>query len=320
MLYRYAFPLSLTSTESITMPNTPEKNLAPLPAGKYGISTNPATKRRHQANAGKTGLEAERVRALGALRNQRSKKRKAAEQMQETKFVSRAEKKRWIDEYVEKETEPFRRRVAEAEEAIRAAKHERPATDKTHSATETPKPTFEEMLRTIGDDLNDIDDEEGDLKGQGKNLDSEGEDEEDEDEEDGSDEDEGEDEDDDSHSVLGKMNETRLERVSNLLARRQFREQVTMPGWEEAEKFFKERDKKHNTANLVIPAIIDPRTKGGEHLTPTLMDSLCEARAQSEKPEQPRSLQSVGNDREMMRSEDQVYEITFLKFKLSANQ
>jgi hypothetical protein len=50
------------------MVNAPKKNFSSLPGGKYGKSTNQSTHRRHQANGGKIGLEAERVRALGALR------------------------------------------------------------------------------------------------------------------------------------------------------------------------------------------------------------------------------------------------------------
>jgi len=62
------------------MVNAPKKNFSPLPAGKYGKSTKCSPQRHHQANEGKSGLEAERVRALGALRSLRSKKKLAAKQ------------------------------------------------------------------------------------------------------------------------------------------------------------------------------------------------------------------------------------------------
>jgi hypothetical protein len=61
------------------MVNATKKNFSPLPAGKYGKSTKHSTRRRHQANEGKSGLVAERVQALGALRSFRSKKKLAAE-------------------------------------------------------------------------------------------------------------------------------------------------------------------------------------------------------------------------------------------------
>jgi hypothetical protein len=61
------------------MVNALKKNLSPLLAGKYGKSTKHSTRRRHQANKVKSGLEAERVRALEALRSLGCKKKLAAE-------------------------------------------------------------------------------------------------------------------------------------------------------------------------------------------------------------------------------------------------
>jgi len=61
------------------MVNAPKKNFSPLPEGKYGKSTTHSTQRRHQANKGNSGFEAERVEVLGALRSLRSKKKLAAE-------------------------------------------------------------------------------------------------------------------------------------------------------------------------------------------------------------------------------------------------
>ena len=74
------------------MVNAPKKNVLPLSAGKYGKSTKQSTQRGHQANEGKSGLQAERVRAFGALRSFRSKKKLAVEKRQETHFLSNEEK------------------------------------------------------------------------------------------------------------------------------------------------------------------------------------------------------------------------------------
>jgi len=76
------------------MVNAPKKNFSPLPAGRYGKSTQRSTQRHHHANEGKSGLEAERVRALGALGSLRSKKKLAAEKRQETHFLSSEEKEK----------------------------------------------------------------------------------------------------------------------------------------------------------------------------------------------------------------------------------
>jgi hypothetical protein len=78
-----------------------EMNVSPLRPGKYGKSTNQSTQRRHQANEGKSGLEAERVRVLGALRPLRTKKRLVVENRRETHFSSNEENEKWIKIYVE---------------------------------------------------------------------------------------------------------------------------------------------------------------------------------------------------------------------------
>jgi hypothetical protein len=74
--------------------NAPKKNFTSLPVGRYGKSTKLSTQRRHQANEGKSGVEAERIRALGALRSLRSKKTLAAEKRRETYFLSIEEKEK----------------------------------------------------------------------------------------------------------------------------------------------------------------------------------------------------------------------------------
>jgi hypothetical protein len=52
----------------------------------------------------KNGLEAERIRALGALCSVRSKKKLAAEKRRETHILSNEDKEKWIEDYVERET------------------------------------------------------------------------------------------------------------------------------------------------------------------------------------------------------------------------
>jgi len=83
-------PTSRPTTRSgqTTMVNAPNDNVSPVPAGKYGKLTKRSTQRRHQANEGKSGLEAERVRAVGALGSLQSKQKLAAEKQRETHFIS----------------------------------------------------------------------------------------------------------------------------------------------------------------------------------------------------------------------------------------
>jgi hypothetical protein len=85
-----------TKYRQSTMVNAPTKNYSPLPACIYGKSKKPSTQRHHQPNQGMIGLDAERVRALGALRSLRSKKKLAADKRWETQFLSNEEKEQWL--------------------------------------------------------------------------------------------------------------------------------------------------------------------------------------------------------------------------------
>jgi hypothetical protein len=100
------------------MVNAPKKIFSPLVAGRYSQTTKLSTQQHHHTNEGKSSLEAERVRALGALRSLRSKKKLAAEKRCEMHFLSIEEKEKWIEDYVERETAGARKRVEDAEAAV----------------------------------------------------------------------------------------------------------------------------------------------------------------------------------------------------------
>jgi len=76
------------------MVNDPKKNFSRLPAGRYGKSKKRSTQLRHQVNEGKSGFEAERIRAVGASRNLRSKKKLVAEKRRQTHFLNNEEKEK----------------------------------------------------------------------------------------------------------------------------------------------------------------------------------------------------------------------------------
>jgi len=99
-------PTSRPTTRSThdTMVNAPKKNFSPLPVGKYGKLTKKSTRQHHQTNEGKCGLEAERVRALGALRSLRSRKKLLAGKREKMQCLSNEEKEKWIVDNVERET------------------------------------------------------------------------------------------------------------------------------------------------------------------------------------------------------------------------
>jgi len=102
IVHNLQHPTSRLTTQSTqtTMVNAPKKNFSPLPAGRNGKSTNRSTLQLHQANEGKSGFEAKRVRALGALCGLRSKKKLAAEKRRPTDFLCNEEKEKWIEDFL----------------------------------------------------------------------------------------------------------------------------------------------------------------------------------------------------------------------------
>ena len=155
------------------MVNALIKKLSPLPAGKYGKSTKMSTHRSHHSNEAKSGLEAERVRALGALRSLRSKQKLSAEKRQEMHFLSNDEKENWIKDYVERETAVARKRVQYAETAMMQKLNDMTNGENVGGTTGKPEKTFEEMLNAIGHSLSDLasSDEEQDVEDEEYNED-----------------------------------------------------------------------------------------------------------------------------------------------------
>jgi len=101
------------------MRNAQNKILSPVPAGKYGKLTKCSIWRRHRAKDGKSGLEPDRVRALGTLHSYRYNKKLVAGKQWESHLVSNDEKEKWIEDYVDRETAVARQRVEDAETAIK---------------------------------------------------------------------------------------------------------------------------------------------------------------------------------------------------------
>jgi hypothetical protein len=63
IVHHLQYPTSRQTTQStkITIVNGLNKHFAPLLAGRYGKSTQRSTQQCHQANEGKSGVEAERI-------------------------------------------------------------------------------------------------------------------------------------------------------------------------------------------------------------------------------------------------------------------
>jgi len=224
------------------MVNAQKKNFSPLPAGRNGKSTKRSTQRRHQANEGKSGFEAERVRALGALRSLRSKKNLAAEKRWETHFLSNKEKEKWIEDYVERETAGARKWFEDAEAAVHQEQDDMMHAELRGLTSRQPEKTFEEMLLPIGDSLSDLassDDGE------------DGEDEDDEETEQGK-----LSEDDEPGWVMGTISKTVPQRMEIFWQKQMMLDDLTQPGWEDAADYFRGQDTKYGTSELKVPSVV----------------------------------------------------------------
>jgi hypothetical protein len=208
------------------MVNPPKKNFSPLMAGRHGKSTKQSTQRHHHANEGKSGLEAERGRSLGALHSLRSKKKLAAEKRRETHFLSHEEKEKWIEDYVERETAGARKRVEDAEAAVQQEEDNMTHAEIVGLMSREPEKTFEEMLVAIGDSL-------GDLASSDDGED--GEDEDDEETEQGKLSD-----DDEPGWVMGTITKMVQQRMESFRQKQMKLDELTQPGWENAADYFRE--------------------------------------------------------------------------------
>jgi len=247
------------------MVNAPKKNFSPLLAGRYGKSTKRSTQWRHQGNEGKSGLEAERVRALGALRSMRSKMKLAVEKRRETHFLSNEENEKWIEHDIERETAGARQRVENAEAAVQQEQDDMTHAEIAGLTSREPQKTFEEMLVAIGDSLSDLASSD------------DGEDEEDADDEET---DQGKLSDDDKAGwVMGTITKTVQLGMESCRQKQMMLDKLTQPGCEDAADYFGEPDTKHGVSELRVPSVVQLQTND-DALTPLpttfgeLMESL----------------------------------------------
>jgi hypothetical protein len=195
------------------------KNLSPHPAGKYRKSTKHSTRRRHQANKGKTGLEAERVRALGALCSLGSQKKLVAEKRREPHFLSNEEREKWIEDFVERETAVARKRDQDAKTAMMQEQEHMENVEKGRSTTTKTEITFEEMLNAISDSLSDLASSDDEADGEDEDVEEE---------------DTGHDklsEDDERRWVMGTISNTVQHRMESFRQKQLRLDELTQLGW-----------------------------------------------------------------------------------------
>jgi len=138
------------------MVNVLKKNFLKLLVDRYSKSTKRSTQRRHQTKAGKGSLEAERIRALGALHSLRSKKKIVAETRRETHFLSNEEIEKSIEDYGERETAGARQRVEDAEAAVQQEQGHMVHTEIAGLTSREPEQTCVEMMAAIGNRLSNL--------------------------------------------------------------------------------------------------------------------------------------------------------------------
>jgi hypothetical protein len=265
-----------TNSTKITMVNAPNQNFSPLPVARYGKSKKQSTQRRHHANEGKSGLVAERIRALGALRSLKSKKKLAADKLRETQFLSIEEKEKCIEDYVKRETAGARKRVEDEESADQQEQHDMTQAEIAGLTSRAPEKRFEEMPVAIGDSLSDLASSD--------------------DGEDGEEEDDGEteqgnlSEDDEPGWVMGTITNTVQQRMERFRQKQMKLDELTQPGWEDAAGYFREREKMYGTIQLKVRAIVQPQTMEDAPAPPPatfgeLMESLDIVPGISQRPQ-----------------------------------
>jgi hypothetical protein len=228
------------------MVNSSKKYFSPLPGGRYGKSKKRSTQRRHQANEGKSGFEAEGIQALGALCSLRSKQKLAAEKRREMHCLSNEEKEKWMEDYVERETAGARKRVEDAEAAVQQEQDNMTQAEIAGLTSREAEKTFEEMLVAIGDSLSDLASSD--------------------DGEDGEEEDDEETEqgnlsgDDEPAWVMGTITKTIQQRMERFRQKQIKVDELTQPGWENAADNIRARDKVYSTTELWVPAVVQPQT------------------------------------------------------------
>jgi hypothetical protein len=194
-------------------------------------------------------VEAERIRALGALRSLRSKKKFVAEKQQETHLLSNEEKEKLFEDFLERETAEARKRVKHPEAAVQHEQDDMPDAEIAGLTSREPEKTFEEMLVAIGDSLSDLassddgDDgeEEDDEQTEQRNLS----------------------EDDKRCWVMGIITKTVHQRIERFRQKEMKLDELNEPGWENEADNFRERDKKYGTTALRVLAVVQPHTHDG---------------------------------------------------------
>ena len=147
---------------------------------------------------------------------------------------------------MERETAVRRKRVDDAETAIKQEQEDMRNAEKAGLMTTKPGTTFEEMLNPIGDSLSHL---------ASSNNGEDGEDKDDDEEDPAGDK---LSEDDKLGWVMGTISGTVQYRMECFRHKQMMLNEMTQLGWGDAANYFRARGKKHGPTELNVPAVIQP--------------------------------------------------------------
>ena len=150
-----------------------------------------------------------------------------------------------MEDDVERETAGARKRVEDAEAAVQQKQEDMKHAEITGLTNKEPAKTFQEMMVGIRDSLSDLassnDGEDGEYHNeetqQGKLS-----------------------EDDEPSWVMGTITKTVQQRMERFRQKRVKLNKLTPPGLEDAADYFRDRDNKYSTYELMVPAAVQPQT------------------------------------------------------------
>jgi len=260
-------PTSRPTTKSTqtTNVNARKNNIWPLPAGRYGKLPKRSAQCPHQAKEGKSGLEADRDRALGALHRLRSTKKLEAEKRHEMHLLRNVGIENWIGDYVARQTAGAWKRVEDAEAAVHRDHEDMKHAEIAGLTNREPANNFEKIMVAFGDSLSDL---------ASSNDSEDGEDENDEVTE------QGKLSGDDAPGwvmcTITNMVQKCVERFRTKLMKL---EKLNPPGREDAADYFSGRDQKCGTSNVMVLAVIQLQTDDTPAASsPTTLGELSECR------------------------------------------
>jgi len=223
--------------------NAPNKNISPLPVGRYAKLTNLWTQSHQQATEGKSGLEAENVWAIRTLRSFQYKMKIAVEKLCEMHNLSNDKRDKWIEDYVETETAGGRNGVEDAEAAFQKTQENMNHAEAARLTRREPKKTYDEMhFATIdrlcdlasSDSMEDEDDVDEEI-GQGIMS-----------------------EDDETGWLMGTITTTIQQCMARFRQKKIMLHKLTWPGWEDAADYVRVQDTIYGSSTLRIQAVIQP--------------------------------------------------------------